>query len=238
VSRSGTVIKRQTLDPHEGGASLRPRDMKHKTSKALFAYWNAVRGNRVAPHRFEIDPSRISALLPSTFVLERLDAETFRYRLAGTGMCEIFGCELRGTNFLEGWETIDRVPLLRQFSLLTRQGAVAVVYMQINPADEPPLACEVLLLPLLHTQDTVDRVLGAFSPLDHPGWLGDKPAIAKSIIANQIVWPTGDPQPLIQRMPFESPEFRQVRHGPIPPSERPQLRVVEGGLSHSESDKT
>ena len=96
--------------------------MKHNTSKALFAYWDSVRGHRMAPQRFEIDPSKISAILPYTFILERRDAETFSFRLAGTRMCDVFGYELRGTNFLDGWETIDRLPLLRQFSTLTRQG--------------------------------------------------------------------------------------------------------------------
>ncbi len=105
--------------------------MKHKTSKALFAYWDAVRAGRAAPLRFEIDPSKISAILPYTFILERIDAENYRFRLAGTRMCEIFGHELRGTNFLDGWETIDRLPLLRQFSTMTRQASAGIVNIPV-----------------------------------------------------------------------------------------------------------
>ncbi len=116
------------------GTPLAARTMKHKTSSALFGYWDSVRGHRMAPQRFEIDPSKISALLPYTFILERRDAETFSFRLAGTRMCDIFGHELRGTNFLDGWETIDRLPLLRQFSSLTRQGTVGIVYIEMAAA--------------------------------------------------------------------------------------------------------
>ena len=91
--------------------------MKQKTSQILFAYWNEVRGSRVAPRRFEIEPSRISEILPETFILERLDRETYRFRLAGTRICEEFGQELRGTNFLDGWLDDGCIVLLRTHRL-------------------------------------------------------------------------------------------------------------------------
>lgn len=208
--------------------------MKHSISKALYSYWNGIRGQRMAPQRFEIDPARISALLPYTFVLERVDAETFRYRLAGTAMCEIFGCELRGTNFLAGWETIDRVPLLRQLSLLTRQGAVAVAYMDISAPGEKPVECEVVLLPLLHTGESIDRVLGAFCPLHVPAWLGEKPATSKSITANEMVWPASEPSRLIQAAPFIASQVDGLLHTSLPQPGRRQFRVLEGGLSRTD----
>ena len=82
------------------------RKMKQKTSQILYAYWNGVRGERMAPRRFEIEPARIATILPETFILERLDTDTFVYRLAGTRMCEQFGCEFRGANFLDGWNEL------------------------------------------------------------------------------------------------------------------------------------
>jgi hypothetical protein len=187
----------------------------------------------MAPQRFEIDPARISALLPFTFVLERIDAETFRYRLAGTAMCEVFGSELRGTNFLDGWENIDRVPLLRQFSLLTRQGAVALTYMAVAAADEEAVECEVMLLPLMHTRETIDRVLGVFCPLQTPAWLGEKPATQKSIVTSQMVWPATEPRQLLSRTPQISPETEYLAHTPVPQPGRPRFRVVEGGLGRN-----
>jgi len=211
--------------------------MRHNTSKALFAYWDILRGNRLAPQRFEIDPSKISALLPYTFILERRDAETFSFRLAGTRMCDIFGHELRGTNFLDGWETIDRLPLLRQFSTLTRQGTAGIVYLEIAAVAEEAVECEVLLLPLRHTRDAIDRVLGTFTPLQSPIWLGEKPVVAKRVIANELVWPAGDPLDVIAR-PTEPPPLDPVRAARIVRSERRQFRVFDGGLSGTDFDKT
>ncbi len=204
--------------------------MRHSISSALFAYWDSVRGHRLAPQRFEIDPSKITALLPHTFILERRDAETFSFRLAGTRMCDIFGHELRGTNFLDGWQAIDRLPLLRQFQTLTRHGTAGIVYLEIAAADEKPIECEVLLLPLRHTRDTIERVLGAFSPLQQPSWLGEKPVVSKQVIANELVWPSRDPLSTIAR-PTEPPSIDTSRSARIVRSERRQFRVFEGGLS-------
>jgi hypothetical protein len=212
--------------------------MKHKTSRVLFSYWNDVRADRVAPQRFEIDPSRISAILPYTFILERRDAETYRFRLAGTRMCDIFGQELRGTNFLDGWMTIDRLPLLRQFSTLTRQGSVGIVHMEVAAIAEEAIEGEVLLLPLRHTRDSIDRVLGSFSPLQSPSWLGEKPIVSKRVLANELVWPSHDALATVSRVPDEEPATAEARTARIVRSERRQFRVFDGGLTRPTCDKT
>jgi len=211
--------------------------MKHKTSSALFGYWDSVRGDRMAPQRFEIDPSEISTLLPYTFILERHDAETFNFRLAGTRMCDIFGHELRGTNFLDGWDTIDRLPLLRQFSSLVRQGSVGVIHIEIAATGETPVQCEVLLLPLRHTRETIDRILGCFSPLQSPGWLGEKPVIEKHVITNELVWPSRDPMEMLSR-PKEPPVLAPPHAKRVVRSQRRQFQVFEGGLSNADPDES
>jgi len=76
--------------------------------QTLYSYWNEVRRGRIAPQRLEIEPSRIAAILSETFMLEVLKPDTYPYRLAGTRLCEMFGSELRGKNFLDGWSEEDR----------------------------------------------------------------------------------------------------------------------------------
>ncbi|MFA5900802.1 MAG: PAS domain-containing protein, partial [Hyphomicrobium sp.] len=137
--------------------------LKHKTSETLFAYWDKVRGNRQTPRRFEIDPGKIAGILPSTFILERIDPETFRFRLAGTQVCDMFGAELRGTNFLSGWSAGDRVALVRHLAALSKQGAVETIHMEAAPVARASTPFEVLLLPLRHTGEMLDRVLGSLS---------------------------------------------------------------------------
>ena len=47
---------------------------------------------------------------------------TYRYRLAGTRLCEMFGLELRGRNLLDGWSEADRRALARPLGLDLRAG--------------------------------------------------------------------------------------------------------------------
>lgn len=209
-------------------------DMKHRTSRVLFDYWNEVRGDRATPRRFEIDPAKIASLLPSTFILERIDGETFRFRLAGTRVCELFGYELRGSNFLHGWSMGDRAALIRHLGALSRQGAVELIEMEAAPVARPSTPFEIVLLPLQHTGDEIDRLLGAFSPLEEPHWLGELPLTAKRIISHELCWPAG-----LSAIggKGELPMITAGRHTRIVRSERRQFRVFEGGLSRSEADE-
>jgi hypothetical protein len=205
-------------------------NLKHNTSQALFSYWDKVRGSRTTPRRFEIEPGKIAAILPSTFILERVDAEVYRFRLAGTLVCDAFGVELRGTNFLDGWSAMDRLSLIRHLAALTKQGAVETIHMEAAPMARASTPFEVLLLPLRHTDQIIDRVLGAFSPLDPPHWLGELPLTAKRIIAHELVWPAGAPKFEGDRARGDVPVMLPARHARIVRSERRQFRVFEGGL--------
>ncbi|MCP4781119.1 MAG: PAS domain-containing protein [Hyphomicrobium sp.] len=207
--------------------------MKHKTSEKLYQYWNHVRGERSAPNRFEIEPSKIAGILPTTFILERQSAEVYRFRLAGTRMCEIFGKELRGTDFLEGWATDDRPLMTRNLSILTNQAATALIRFQATARDEQAIEFELLLLPLCHTKKKIDRILGCCSPLDSPGWLGDKPLLSKRLMANELVWPSLNPQTSTPDMPVDSPVDASNGNARIVRFAQRQFVVHEGGLSRN-----
>ncbi len=62
--------------------------MQQPTSRQLYAYWDRVRNGRIAPKRFEIEPAKIAPLLPETFITEATGLRTYRFRLAGTKICE------------------------------------------------------------------------------------------------------------------------------------------------------
>jgi len=207
--------------------------LRHKTSQTLFSYWDSVRGSRTTPpRRFEIDPGKIASILPSTFILERLDAETYRYRLAGTHVCDIFGAELRGTNFLAGWSPIDRASLIRHLAALSKQGAIEAIHMEAAAAARASTTFEVLLLPLRHTGEAIDRTLGALVPLDPPAWLGELPLASKRVISQQLFWPAAEPRPGAPETAAGDappPVLMPADHARIVRSERRQFRVFEGG---------
>src|SRR5262245_51420396 len=85
--------------------------MQQPTIRQLYAYWDEIRNGRLAPRRFEIEPARIAALLPETFIAEGAGMLGIRFRLAGTKICEQFCRELRGVDFLNLWPAKDREAL-------------------------------------------------------------------------------------------------------------------------------
>ena len=205
--------------------------MKQKITRTLYTYWNEVRQDRMAPRRFEIEPSQIASILPNTFILERIDSETFRYRLAGTAICDSFRQEFRDSNFLDGWAEDDRVAIERMLAAVTQQGGVGLIDIEAAAAQNRTVAFEAVMLPLVHTRDSVDRVLGALSPVNPPDWLGSEPLISKRIRNIEIVWPNGRPQSVIDAQHRQVPFLPHVRKARIVRSDRRQFRVYDGGLS-------
>ena len=208
-------------------------EMRHKTSKSLFAYWDGVRADRLTPRRFEIEPSQIAHILSSTFILERLDTASFRYRLAGTTVCEHFGMELRGANFVDGWTPEDRIAIEHDLSALSTQGAVSLLQIEAAPKGRASTPFEILLLPLRHTGDKIDRVLGSFSALEAPIWLGHAALTTKRVISRNLIWPAGSAMTGSDHVAVEPPMLMQPANARIVRSQRRQFRVFEGGLSQS-----
>lgn len=210
--------------------------MRHKTTQSLYAYWNGVRGERIAPKRFEIEPARIGGTLQDTFILERHDHITYRFRLAGTRICERFGVEFRDRNFLDGWSESDRLTLERHLAAVTQRGCAGLSTVEVSPETGTSAKFELLILPLLHANDTIDRLLGCISALDEPKWLGAERITSKRLLDTEIIWPDGRPHAMVERANRQSPFLPRIRSGRIVRQDRRQFRVYDGGLSKSEDD--
>lgn len=210
--------------------------MRSKTSQILFNYWNDVRQNRLAPKRFEIEPSRIAPILSETFILERLDWDSYRFRLAGTRICDEFGVEFRGTDFLDGWLPDDRATLQRHLQTLTRQGGVGLLTLEVGTPLSGHGTYECVLLPLIHTRDTIDRFLGALARLDtpRPAAIGDRQTVRR-LKSAEVIWPDGRPHALITDHSRQTPLSPHVRNARIVRIDRRHFRVYEGGLGKTQA---
>lgn len=64
----------------------------------VLAYWQARRNRRLAPRRADLDPPfELRAMLPRIMLVNVLrDPMDFRYRLSGTGICNVDGRDLTG----------------------------------------------------------------------------------------------------------------------------------------------
>jgi hypothetical protein len=167
--------------------------MQQATSRQLYAYWDGVRNGRVAPRRFEIEPSAIASLLPETFIAEGAGVVGYRFRLVGTRICEQFGCELRGSDLLSLWSGSDREAVASLLRTVFADAAVGHGRFRAFARADRQACFEFLLLPLIHTGEAINRILGAFTAIEPPFWLGAEPLLRQEIVELNLHWPDATP---------------------------------------------
>ena len=159
------------------------------TSQQLYAYWDRVRNGRLAPRRAEIDPAQISPLLPETFIAERIEARSYRFRLAGTRICEQFGRELQGTELLDLWTDADRRAVGSVLRTVLTDAAIGYGRFRAYGRANRQAHFEFLFLPLIHIGETPNRLLGAFTAIEPPFWLGTQPLLRLELTELKLHWP-------------------------------------------------
>lgn len=206
--------------------------IRQRTSNLLFQYWNGVRGDRVAPDRYEIEPSKIAALLPETFIVETDVSADYRIRLAGTRICDQFGRELRDCRLLEFWSGHDREGLSSALANVVNDGAVAVLLISGAHEDGRRVDFEMTLMPLVHAGSAINRILGCLTALNPPMWLGTEILRDFTIAQIDLMWPGGQPLVMAHTVSHAVPE-PAASHlgGEIVSDARRRFRVLQGGLS-------
>ena len=168
----------------EQGAS----EMKQKGTIALFRYWDALRGDRPAPQRTEIEPADIKSLLADTFILESDARGEAIFRLAGTRLCATYGRELKGYAFPLLWSRRDQRIVSRHTWSVLHQHAVVVIAFEGATQGDRTTPFEMVLLPLLGDQGGA-RALGCIVPAQKPYWLGSDAIVENRIEALRIIDP-------------------------------------------------
>ncbi len=168
------------------------QNKQQSTTRSLYAYWNDVRNKRVAPRRFEIEPMKIAALLPETFIVECQGLLDFRFRLAGTRLCENFGRELRGQGLLDFWQEADREVLRESLNRIVIDAQIGTVVFDSITDDNRTVRFEMLLLPLIHNGASINRVMGSITAIDAPPWLGSRALVRHAIVETEIHAPANE----------------------------------------------
>lgn len=167
--------------------------MKQATSRELYNYWDRVRRGRPAPLRSDIEPSDIRRILADTFILEVAGREDYTIRLAGTRICSLYCREMKGDNFLALWSVHDRNAMSTLGTAIGEDGAAAVVTLAATTASGHSLTAELLMLPLSHSGDRYDRILGSISAGERPYWVGSDPLASQCIVSLRLLWPNERP---------------------------------------------
>lgn len=213
------------------GNSGRPVKMQQAVSQSLYSYWNALRGDRPAPRRFEIEPSHIAHNLPDTFILERVTPANIRFRLAGSRIVDALGIELRGRNLLDLFGSEGAEAVRARMELIASRCAVGIFRVMASNDAGKSAAFEILVMPLTHTQGAVERFLGCVAPIERPSWLGTEQLRSLELVDNDLIWPNGTSLVPSLSADDQPPALPARRPGRIVRSERRQFRVYDGGLS-------
>lgn len=191
--------------------------MKHATSRMLFAYWDALRGERAAPDRGDVEPGGMRHVLADTFMLARDGGDGPVFRLAGTRLRALFGRDLRDEGFGGLWPEEGRVEAEALVRLVAEDTIGLVVGLLARSENEAELPLEMVLLPLRHRGRTDARILGSLSPASVPSWAGLVPLRSLETRSLRTVQPSRAPD-------------RDEAAFPRPPGRRRTMFVVhEGG---------
>jgi hypothetical protein len=218
--------------------------MRQPTTQGLYQYWNTVRGGRRAPRRYEIEPSHIAAILSETLILEHPDSSTCRVRVAGTQLGEWLGRDLRGELFYELWGEDDQFVLRDNMQAVVSHGAAALLTFAASlTGQDGDAQFEMLLLPLTHHDNSIERVLGSVASISTPDWLDLSIPSSLYLTSNQIIWPDGRPRPLVDTISSQSqalsdvPSLKQdasIQRTRLVSRARRNFLVYQGGLSQDD----
>jgi hypothetical protein len=192
--------------------------MKHATTREVFAYWDNCRGNRPAPERSDIEPGAIRNVLCDTFILTFDRKAGHPFRLAGTRLCAVMGCELKDEPIADLWSDHSRNEIDNLLKTIADETTGLVASVSGETEDGHTLDLELLLLPLGHRGRMPARLLGALSPIRPPYWAGVKPVLELKLSHYRHLGPAVDNE--------LAPAFRVA---PLEQAGRRGLVVLQGG---------
>jgi hypothetical protein len=189
----------------------------HPSSRMLFRFWEGSRAEKAAPRREDLDLKQVRQLVPHLFIAE-YDSHTraFRWRLAGTGICQLYGRELTGGNMLAGWDHFEADTIGRFLAGTVRHLQPCLMRFRYHTDRGQVVGAELAGFPLTASDGRSTHILGGLFPfretatLDHVGFTHYELAAARSIWTALL--PSDTPQ-----VPVDVPV---VRHFQVIPGGR------------------
>jgi hypothetical protein len=161
--------------------------MKHKNSHLLVGYWGRLLKGREVPDQTDVDPRALKRMLAYTFILDMATIARPTYRLAGTGLCERFGMELKGTNFLAHWETQSGVALASLLKQALRMKKPVCLSSIAATAANGMVELETTLVPVSFNGTEATRFLGLVQVLGDPSPLFGHTIAFERLVGSQII---------------------------------------------------
>jgi len=196
--------------------------MRHQGTKHIFAYWQRLKGRRIAAERADFNPGDVGRFLADVILLEQSGAGRWTFRIAGSRLCALFGGEMRGQDFTAILLPQADADAAEMLGVVSEEALPVVAGLTMLFANGAAAAGELLLLPMLHEGRTDHRILGVltFNPRERlvPGI-----SAGIDILSFRVVRESDDCQALLPVEP-------ELPFGAVVMEKRGHLTVLKGGL--------
>jgi hypothetical protein len=192
--------------------------IKHPGTRALFSFWEKIRGEKAAPHRDDLDLRQISAIMPNLLILERDHLyHTFKWRLAGSEVSQLFRQKLTSTDALAGWRSFERNTLKQLYNGVVTSLQPCLVRFELTTDTGQVIGAESLGLPILARNGMRFHIVGGIFPLRDISNLGYGAITLMELTAARSIWT----EPL--------PGDRLVANLNRPDIQPAGLKLIQGG---------
>jgi hypothetical protein len=140
--------------------------MKHPSNREFFAYWDEKRDGTHAPDRSEIEPDAVRELLGDIFVLSYDTAAGYPFRVAGTRVCALVGCDLKDRSFSALFAADARREIEDIITVVAEEMVPAVAGIAATSEDGSLAHLELLLLPFNTRPHTPLSLTGSLAPFE------------------------------------------------------------------------
>jgi hypothetical protein len=140
--------------------------MKHPSTREFFAYWDERRGGARAPDRSEIEPGAVRELLGDIFVLSYDATVGHPFRVAGTRVCALLGCDLKDRSFSALFAPEARREIEDIITVVSEEMLVAVAGISATCEDGSAAHLELLLLPFSARAHAPLSLTGLLAPFE------------------------------------------------------------------------
>lgn len=190
----------------------------HPSSRALFRFWESMRAEKAAPRRDELDLRQIRQLVPNLFIADYvLKSRMFRWRLAGTGICDVYRRELTGTNFLAGWDHFEADTIGRFLAGTIRHLQPCLMRFRFFTDRDQVFGAEVVGFPLTAADGKTTHILGGMFTFRDAHSLGYTALTHLELSAARSIWT----ELLPSEVPAGQVETPVIRN----------FQVISGGLN-------
>jgi hypothetical protein len=141
--------------------------MKHPSTREFFAYWDEKRGGARAPDRSEIEPGAVRELLGDIFVLSYDATSGHPFRVAGTRVCALLGCDLKDRSFSALFAPDTRREIEDIITVVSEEMLAAVAGIAATSEGGSTAHLELLLLPFNARAHTPISLTGSLAPFEN-----------------------------------------------------------------------